>query len=318
MACLDSFESLAGCLTEDLVLFPPENLRTGLEEIAGEEELLTAGFNEGVGEFRIEADRAVVRDGPGRRGPDDDVAAGRIGLGENSGYGGIVEAETDVDGVRVDVLVFDFGFSEGGMAVAAPVNGLLGADHVALFHEVGQLAACGGFEFGHHGKIGMLPVAEDAEALEFGLLDFYPLGGVLAADLADHMSGQSLLLALQFLFDLVLDGQAVAVPAGYIIGMVALHVPGLNDDVLQNLVEGVAHMDVAIGVGRAVMENIFTERGIRADHGFEGIDIVPVFEPLGLLLDEVCLHGKFCFWQIKGFLIVAHCNSWKIKCLPSD
>ena len=70
-----------------------------------------------------------------------------------------------------------------------------------------------------------------------------------------------------------------------------------------------AHMDVAVGVGRSVMKDIFTERGIRADHGFEGIDIVPVFEPLGLLLDEVRLHGKFCFWQIKGFLIVAHCIS---------
>ena len=309
MAGLYSFESLAGCLTEDLVFFPAEYLRAGFEEIAGEKELLTAGFHEGVGEFRIEADRAVVRDGPGRRGPDNHVAAGGIGLGENPGYGGIVEAEADVDGVGIDVLVFDFGLSESGMAVAAPVNGLLGAYYIALFHKVGQLAARGSFELRHHGKVGMIPVAKDAETLELRLLDFHPLGGVLAADLADHMSGQSLLLSLQFLFDLVLDGQAVAVPAGHVIGMIALHVPGLEDDVFQNFVKGMAHMDVAVGVGRSVMKNIFAERGIRADHGFEGIDIVPVFEPLGLLLDEVRLHGKFCFWQIKGFLIVAHCIS---------
>ena len=92
MAGLYSFESFAGCLTEDLVFFPAEYLRAGFEEIAGEKELFTAGFHEGVGEFRIEADRAVVRDGPGRRGPDNHVAAGGIGLGENPGYGGIVEA----------------------------------------------------------------------------------------------------------------------------------------------------------------------------------------------------------------------------------
>ncbi len=55
--------------------------------------------------------------------------------------------------------------------------------------------------------------------------------------------------------DLVLDGQAVAVPAGHVGCIEARQVLGLDDDVLENLVDGVTDMDAAVGIGRAIVQD---------------------------------------------------------------
>jgi hypothetical protein len=56
-------------------------------------------------------------------------------------------------------------------------------------------------------------------------------------------------------FDLVLDGQAVAVPARHVGRVEAGHGLGADDDVLEDLVERVADVDAAVGVGRAVVQH---------------------------------------------------------------
>ena len=57
------------------------------------------------------------------------------------------------------------------------------------------------------------------------------------------------------LLDLPLDRQAVAVPAGDVVGVVAGHLARAVDDVLVDLVQRGADMDVAVRVGRAVMQD---------------------------------------------------------------
>jgi hypothetical protein len=69
-------------------------------------------------------------------------------------------------------------------------------------------------------------------------------------------------LAVAFL-DLPLDGQAVTVPARHIVGVLAQHLLRAVDHVFQDLVEGVAHVQVAVGVGRPIMQDkLFTPGGI--------------------------------------------------------
>src|SRR3546814_3068971 len=55
--------------------------------------------------------------------------------------------------------------------------------------------------------------------------------------------------------DLPLDRQAVAVPAGDVGRVLALQRLGADDHVFQDMVERVADVHVAIGVGRAVVED---------------------------------------------------------------
>ena len=63
-------------------------------------------------------------------------------------------------------------------------------------------------------------------------------------------------LAAELLVDLDLDGQAVTVPAGNVRGVESGHGPGLDDEVLEGLVERVAEVDCAVGVGRSVVQDV--------------------------------------------------------------
>jgi hypothetical protein len=57
------------------------------------------------------------------------------------------------------------------------------------------------------------------------------------------------------LLDLPLDRQAVAVPARHIDRVLAQHLLAAVDHVLEDLVERGPHVEVAVGVGRAVVED---------------------------------------------------------------
>ena len=103
----------------------------------------------------------------------------------------------------------------------------------------------------------MRPVADDAEALELLALHVDPVRGELAALVAELVDRHLVLvpaLGAVLLLDLPLDRQAVAVPARHVVGIVAEHLR-FDDEILEDLVERVADMDVAVGVGRAVMQH---------------------------------------------------------------
>jgi outer membrane protein len=103
-----------------------------------------------------------------------------------------------------------------------------------------------------HRAVGWRPVAQHAQALEVGHLQRDLLGGVGAA-LGLHLVAAE--VAAVLLLDRVLDRQAVAVPAGHVLRVEAGQLPRLDDHVLEHLVDGVAHVDLAVGVGRAVVQH---------------------------------------------------------------
>jgi hypothetical protein len=98
------------------------------------------------------------------------------------------------------------------------------------------------------------------EPLELLALDVDPvrrIGAALGAELLDrHLVLVELLLAV-LLLDLPFDRQAVAVPAGHVGRVLAQQRLGADDHVLQHLVQRMADVDVAVGVGRAVVEDEF-------------------------------------------------------------
>jgi hypothetical protein len=85
--------------------------------------------------------------------------------------------------------------------------------------------------------------------------------------------------------DLGLDRQAVAIPPRHIRGPITAHGLDLDDEILEGLVDDMAHVDVAVGIRRAVVQDI--ERGVLA--GFENFGVDILLGP-GLALDGLALH----------------------------
>ena len=146
-----------------------------------------------------------------------------------------------------------------------------------------------------HRHVGVVPVALDAQALELLALDVHPLlrkGAALGDQLEDRHVLLALALGAVLLLDLPLDGQAVAVPARHVVGIEAQHLLAARHHVLQDLVERGADVDVAVGVGRAVVEDelgpplgSLPQAAVHAEPG-------PALQELGLQLGQARLHGE--------------------------
>ena len=102
----------------------------------------------------------------------------------------------------------------------------------------------------------------------------------------------------------VFNRQAVAVPAGDVLRVQALELPCLDDHVLQNLVDGMAHVDLAIGVGRAVVQDELglTQAGVT--QLFINAFFFPFLHPARLAFGQVATHGEGRVGQVQGGAVV--------------
>ncbi len=263
-------------------------------ELVGEDEMLAdlgpivvrrlGHLIDAIGDVRREGDGAVAGDGPGRRRPDDDGGAliGREQMDVVGGFrrleaGGIAamgrialaiagDRELHEDRGRGVVVILDLGLGQRGALHHRPHHRLGAAIEQAVGGELHDLAGDLRLGIEAHGGIGMRPVALDAEPLELLALDVEPVLGEDPAFLAEFDDRHLVLVAALgavLLLDLPFDRQAVAVPAGDVVGIMAERALGAHHDVLQDLVERVADMDVAVGIGRAVMQHEAGAAGAR-------------------------------------------------------
>ena len=211
------------------------------------------------------------------------------------------------------ILVLDLGFGERGLLHHAPHHRLRAAIERAVRGELHQLARDLRLGRKAHRRVGMIPVALDAEPLELLALHVEPVLGIGAAFLAerDHRLGIGqvrllLVLGAVVLFlDLPFDRQAVAVPARHVVGVVAEHLLAARHHVLQDLVERVADVDVAVGVGRAVVQHelVAALRGLA--QALVEIELLPALEQLRLLLRQAGAHREFGLRQEQRLAVVA-------------
>ena len=104
----------------------------------------------------------------------------------------------------------------------------------------------------------MVPITGNAEPFELLALHTEPMFGKGAAFLPEFNQRHLVLvfaLGAILLFDFPFDRQAVAIPAGDIIGVKTEHLLGTGHQIFQNLVERMPDMNIAIGIGRAVMQD---------------------------------------------------------------
>ena len=96
----------------------------------------------------------------------------------------------------------------------------------------------------------------------------------------------------------------MAVPAWYIRRLETVHPLGLEDHVLESLIQGVANMNMPVGIGGTVMEDIFRLPCTGLHHPAIEIILLPVGDDFRLTLGKVGLHGEIGDREIEGVLII--------------
>src|SRR5438105_10147922 len=97
---------------------------------------------------------------------------------------------------------------------------------------------------------------------------------------------------------------AVAVPTWHIRRAVAAQCFVFDDDVLENLVERVADVDVAVGERRAIVQDKFFGTGARGLDFIVELFFLPLFQTPGFTRDEVGLHREVRPRQVQGVFVV--------------
>ena len=260
-------------------------------------------LEEHIVKLRVEADGIVAGDRPGGGRPDHEIGAGQVDilaqLALVVGHG-----ELDEDGGTGVVGILNLGLGQGGLVKGAPVHRLHALVDEALLRHLAEDLDLLGLKLGQQGDIGVLPLPQHAQALELAghLLDVAL--GVLPALGAELGGGHLVPLYLLVLQNGGLDGQAVGVPAGYIGGAPAGHVAVLDDHILEDLVQGGADVDVAVGVGRAVVEDKGGLALVALHHLVVEVVVIHLLEHLRLPLGQARPHGEVGLGQVDGLVVV--------------
>ena len=96
----------------------------------------------------------------------------------------------------------------------------------------------------------------------------------------------------------------MGVPAGDIGGLEAGHVLVLDDDVLEDLVQGGADVDVAVGVGRAVVEDKLGLALVLLHQLVVGLHLPFAVEQLRLPLGQPRPHGEVGLGEMDSLVVI--------------
>ena len=102
----------------------------------------------------------------------------------------------------------------------------------------------------------------------------------------------------EFLIDFEFDGQAVAIPAGDVGRVETGHGFRFDDEILEYFVEGGAEVDVAVGVGRAVVQDVLLAAGAGLANGLIEVVGFPFGEHFRLGGGKVGLHREIGFGEV--------------------
>ncbi len=216
--------------------------------------------------------------------------------------------ERHVDLGGGDLLILNLGLGERGLLDGRPHHRLGTAIELAAFGKLHQLGNDRRLRLEIHRQIGVVPIAQDAEPLQLlalGIDPFLRIGPAFGAEFVGrHLVLVQLFLAI-FLLDLPFDRQAVAIPAGHIGRVAAEQILRAAHHVLQNVVQRMADMHVAIGIGRAIVEDELFAAPAALAQPFIQPGRLPFGENRRFLLRQAGFHRKVGFRQEHGVAPVA-------------
>ena len=280
----------------------PGALHKGVDQRFGHQIAPPGQFDQEIIDRFAIGDRLVGGDRPRRGGPDHRKRANQIGIGAFDDF------KRHIDLGRGDILVFNFRLGQCGLFHRAPHHRLGAAIELATFGKAHQFAHDGRLGGEIHRQIGIVPVAVDAQPFELRTLHIDPVAGIGAAFGAEfarrHFVLVLLFLAI-FFFDFPFDRQTVAIPARHIWRIKPAQRARAHDHILEDVVQRMADMHVAIGIRRAIVENELFAPGARIAQGAIKIIGFPARQNAWLFLRQASLHRKIGLRQEDGGTVIA-------------
>ena len=254
----------------------------------------------------IERDRLVSGKRPCGGGPDHEVGLGKIAKSRKLSLI-VLYRELDVDRGAGIGLILDLCLCQRGLVVRTPINGLHSLIDVALAIHLTEHLDLSCLELAVHRQIGILPIGGHAESLKLTHLTLHEILREGVARGAKLGNGHLLAVQLALFDDRGLDGHSVVIPAGSEGNVIARHLLGLVDEILEDLVHCGPHVDISVREGGAVVEHEQRLALAALLHLFVELDRIPIFHHIGLSLRQICTHREFGCGQIQcGRIILCH------------
>ena len=214
--------------------------------------LAVGNLYNGIAEVRVQCDADVAGQGPGCCRPDHEKQFALIQMAQFALI--IMHRELDINcGDRI-FMILNLGFCQSSLVMGTPVNRLEALVNMAISVHLAEHANLIRFKARVHRKVRMLPVSDNAEALEASHLQHGILLCVVMACSAEVGCGHFLVVELLLFDDGAFNRHAVVVPARDIRDITAAHHITAVDKVFQRLIQRMTHVNIAVGKRRAVVE----------------------------------------------------------------
>ena len=255
-------------------------------------------LNKDVFQLRIQGYGQVCRQCPGRRGPNNHVNPVKASGMLDKQTPVIPDREIDVYRMGLMVAVFNLRLGQRRFTVGTPVDRLEPLVDVSLFGHLAEYFYLLGFKLWCKRQVRIFPVSPDAKPFKLLPLQVHVLKREFLAKSTELGYRFFVPVYAQFLYCLRFNGQTMGVPTRYIGRIVSIHGFGFHNNILEYLVQGLAQVNVTIGVGRAVMkyELLFPRMFFKIPSVY--VFPVPEFNHFRFLCRKICPHRKVCLWQV--------------------
>ena len=216
----------------------------------------------------------------------------------------VLDCELDVDGRTLVVLVLNFSLSQSGLIVRAPVYRLHAAVNIALLCHLAKDGDLLCNKIVGQRQIRVIPVTDNAQTLKLGSLGVYVLQCELLALVAEVLVADLMSVQTKSGNCLTLDRQTVGVPARHIRRLEACHILVTHDEVLEDLVQCVTQMQIAVCIRRAIVENKERLALVFLHHCMVNILFLPLLQKFRLALWKTRAHRKIGLRKIDCLVVI--------------
>ena len=207
------------------------------------------------------------------------------------------------------VVVFDLRLGKRGFLDGGPHHRTQAAVERPVQQELADFPRDRSLRRVVHRRVASGPITGDAQPLELGRLNIQPALGIGAALGPEVQHRHRILVAARaavFFLHLPFDRQAMRIPARDEIGVEPGHAVGTHDHILQDAVQRVADVQIAIGIDGSVMQHEGGPAGGGGPAAVPQTHPLPPRQNLGLTLRQVAPHGERRGGEENGVAVVDH------------